>query len=274
MADAATPAAAEGAAAGSSLAVCPSPLAHPASEAELQRAFELLGRLQDCGVAPPGLADSELVGGCAPPPGGGLRAACASLAAALRAPPVRAALGAAGAALDAAADLVRAAASAPADGGVGGAADAAAAGGAPLPQPHPLDSALAALLAALDPGADAAAGRLLVLGAALRVWRPHLSPPALSHSLPSPLSRACSARRRAGGAAAGRAHPGRPPHGCGKSAGRPRLCARPGPGSGCARAAARRRAPRLRRAAPVPAGAVPAAATATAAAMRGRRAAP
>jgi hypothetical protein len=116
-----------------------------ASEGELDRAFDVLERLRECGLAPAALTDeTPLLEGRAP--GAELRAAAASLAAAAAALP--AGLLAPAGALDAPVAAVAAAA-----------ADDGAAGGGRL------ESALAALLRACDAEAEPLTCRLDLFGA-------------------------------------------------------------------------------------------------------------
>jgi hypothetical protein len=116
-----------------------------ASDGELDRAFDVLERLRECGLAPAALTDeTPLLEGHAP--GGELRAAAASLAAACASLP--AGLLAPAGALDAPVAAVAAAA-----------ADDGAAGGGRL------ESALAALLHACDAEAEPLARRLDLFGA-------------------------------------------------------------------------------------------------------------
>jgi hypothetical protein len=124
-------------------------------ERELDRAFDALQRLRDCGLAPAALSDeAPLLGGA---PGAELRAAAASLAAAFLALPQQLlqAHGAARAAPGAAAPPLAAAA----------AAVAAAAAGASAAADGRLEAAMAALLAALDPEAAGLTQRLDLFGA-------------------------------------------------------------------------------------------------------------
>jgi hypothetical protein len=124
-------------------------------ERELDRAFDALQRLRDCGLAPAALSDeAPLLGGAA---GAELRAAAASLAAAFLALPQQLlqAHGAARAPPGAAAPPLAAAA----------AAVAAAAAGASAAADGRLEAAMAALLAALDPEAAGLTQRLDLFGA-------------------------------------------------------------------------------------------------------------